>query len=155
MKRHVQTFFRHPFWSDWRTVTAVYALIPIIIGLMKWTKENDTYQIYKSVFWNTINQLPLYEFYDYLKGMTGFVIWYVTAPWKRGRWNLVLLIYAFILTSLCTSDIFFPRIIWKQQLEPYALKALPTAIICFYLIYDMNTKDYKSVSLVEKKSRRE
>ena len=31
------------------------------------------------------------------------------------------------------------------------MKALPTAIIWFYLIYEMNTKDYKSVSLVEKK----
>ena len=38
-------------------ITAVYALIPIIIGLMKWTKENDTYQIYKSVFWNTWGML--------------------------------------------------------------------------------------------------
>ena len=68
MTASIKKFFCKPFWSDWRTISVVYALIPIIIGLLKWTKDNDTYHIYKSVFWNTINQLPLYEFYDYLKG---------------------------------------------------------------------------------------
>ena len=75
-------FFQHPFWSSWRTITVVYALIPVIIGLLKWHKENDTYLIYKSVFWNTVNQLPLYEFYDYLKGDSnhyGVIFSYVIA----------------------------------------------------------------------------
>lgn len=380
-------FFSLPFWSSWRTITVVYALIPIIIGILKWHKDNDTYHIYKSVFWNTVNQLPLYEFYDYLKGdcnhygpifayviapfallpdtwgmflwlcclvavfyfavrymplkkwqmvfmfwfcahevltplfveqydlamaasyllmfacvekqqplrasfiimlnvfiklygimgfaffffikekkdfimccivwafiffvapmfisspdyvadqyfgwydslmakntqnlneffnttntsllgmprkisgnteysdlwllipgfllflspfrrvdqyqhkafrlamlasvtmfvtlfstssesygyiapMTGFVVWYTTAPWRRSRLDLCLLIYAFIFTSLCTSDVFFPRWIWKEIIAPYALKALPTTIIWFYLMWEMNTKDY-------------
>ncbi len=383
----VKAFFKKPFWSDWRTITVVYALIPIIIGLLKWSKNNDTYQIYKSVFVNTLQQLPLYDFYPYLHGdcnhygpvffyviapfamlpdtwgmllwecflvatfyiavrymplqrwqkvfmfwfcahevltplfveqydlamaasyllmfaciekkqpvwaaffivvnifiklygvmglaffffvedkkkfilaclgwaalffvlpmlvsspeyvvqqyfgwydslvaknaqnlaeafnttntsllgiprkisgnteysdlwliipgillflspfrrisqyrnaafryamlasvtmfvtlfstgtesygyiapMTGFVVWYTTAPWKRGNWALVLLIYAFIFTSLCTSDVFFPRFIWKQWLEPYALKALPTTIVWLVVIWEMNTRDY-------------
>ena len=59
MTASIKKFFCKPFWSDWRTISVVYALIPIIIGLLKWTKDNDTYHIYKSVFWNTINQLPL------------------------------------------------------------------------------------------------
>jgi len=86
------------------------------------------------------------ESYGYIAPMTGFVVWYTTAPWKRTRWDLVLLIYAFIFTSLCTSDVFFPRWIWKQLIEPYALKALPTTIVWFYLIWEMNTKDYASTS---------
>ena len=44
------------------------------------------------------------ESYGYIAAMTGFAIWYTTAPFKRGRWALYLLIYAFIFTSLCTSD---------------------------------------------------
>lgn len=82
------------------------------------------------------------ESYGYIAPMTGFVIWYTTAPFKRGRWALYLLIYAFIFTSLCTSDVFFPRFIWKQWIEPYALKALPTTILWFVLMWEMNTKDY-------------
>lgn len=387
-KAKLTHFFALPFWRNWTTITVIYALIPIIISLLKWHKNNDTYHIYKSVFWNTINQLPLYEFYDYLKGdcnhygvifayvigpfavlpdtwgmllwecflvavfyigvrymplerwqkvfmfwfclhevltplfveqfdlamagmllltfacvqkqkpvwaafiiilaifiklygvmgfaffffinekkkfilaclgwtllffvapmaisspeyvvqqyfgwydslvaknaqnlaeafnttntsllgiprkisgnteysdlwllipgallflspfrrtdqfqytgfryamlasvamfhllfstgtesygyiaaMTGFAVWYTTAPFKRGRWATWLLIYAFIFTSLCTSDVFFPRFIWKQFIEPYALKALPTTIMWFVLIWEMNTRDYR------------
>ena len=387
-----KTFFKQPFWSDWRTISVVYALIPIIIGIMKWNKDNNTYQIYKSVFWNTVNQMPLYEFYDYLAGdcnhygpvfayiiapfavlpdqwgmllweialtltfymavrymplqrwqkvfmfwfcahevltplfveqydlamaasyllmfacvekkkpvwaaffialnifiklygvmglaffffiedkkkfvaallgwsalffvlpmlisspefvvqqyygwyeslvlknqqnltdlanttntsllgmprritgcatysdlwliipgivlflspfrrfdqfrhqgfryamlasatmfvtlfstgtesygyiapMTGFVVWYTTAPWKRNRWHLALLIYAFIFTSLCTSDVFFPRWIYKEIIAPYALKALPTTIVWFCLMWEMNTKDYAPATI--------
>ena len=385
----VRTFFKKPFWSDWRTITVLYALIPIIIGILKWSKDNDTYQIYKSVFVNTLQQLPLYDFYPYLHGdcnhygpvffyviapfailpdtwgmllwecflvamfymavrymplqrwqkvfmfwfcahevltplfveqydlamaasyllmfaciekkqpvwaaffivlnifiklygvmglaffffiedkrkfilsclgwaalffvlpmlvsspdyivqqyfgwydslmlknaqnltdmanttntsllgmprritsnmeysdlwliipgillflspyrrlsqyknvafryavlasvtmfvtlfstgtesygyiapMTGFVIWYTTAPWQRGRWALVLLVYAFIFTSLCTSDVFFPRWIWKEWIAPYGLKALPSTIVWLVLIWEMNFKDYST-----------
>lgn len=88
------------------------------------------------------------ESYGYIAPMTGFVIWYTTSPWKRGRWDLVLLIYAFIFTSLCTSDVFFPRFIWKQLIEPYALKALPTTIVWLYLMWEMNTKDYAKISAI-------
>lgn len=86
------------------------------------------------------------ESYGYIAPMTGFVIWFTTAPWKRGRWELILLVYAFIFTSLCTSDIFFPRWIWKEIIAPYALKALPTTIVWFYLIWEMNKKDYARIS---------
>lgn len=86
------------------------------------------------------------ESYGYIAPMTGFVIWFTTSPWKRGRWELILLVYAFIFTSLCTSDIFFPRWIWKEIIAPYALKALPTTIVWFYLIWEMNKKDYARIS---------
>jgi len=82
------------------------------------------------------------ESYGYIAAMTAFVVWYTTAPFQRGRWALYLLIYAFIFTSLCTSDVLFPRAIWKQWIEPYALKALPTTIVWFVLMWEMNTKDY-------------
>jgi len=82
------------------------------------------------------------ESYGYIAAMTAFVVWYTTAPFQRGRWALYLLIYAFIFTSLCTSDVLFPRVIWKQLIEPYALKALPTTIVWLVLMWEMNTKDY-------------
>jgi len=82
------------------------------------------------------------ESYGYIVPMTGFVVWYSTAPWKRSTFDLCLLIYAFIFTSLCTSDVLFPRFIWTDLIKPYALKALPSTIVWLYLIYEMNTKDY-------------
>jgi hypothetical protein len=87
------------------------------------------------------------ESYGYISAMTGFVVWYVTAPWKRSRWDLYLLIYAFIFTSLCTSDVLFPRWIYVDLIRPYALKALPSAIIWFYLMWEMNIKDYSTKNI--------
>ena len=98
-----KTFFKQPFWSDWRTISVVYALIPIIIGIMKWNKDNNTYQIYKSVFWNTVNQMPLYEFYDYLAGDCnhyGPVFAYIIAPFAvlPDQWGMLLWEIALTLT---------------------------------------------------------
>lgn len=84
------------------------------------------------------------ESYGYIAPMAGFVVWYTTAPWQRGRWSLALLIYAFVFTSLCTSDVLFPRFVWKQYIEPYALKALPTTIVWLCLMWEMNTRRYAS-----------
>ena len=33
-----------------------------------------------------------------------------------------------------------------ELIAPYALKALPSTIIWFYLIWEMNTKDYSKTS---------
>ena len=94
-KAKLTHFFALPFWRSWTTITVIYALIPIIIGLLKWHKNNDTYHIYKSVFWNTINQLPLYEFYDYLKGDCnhyGVIFAYVIGPFAvlPDTWGMLL-----------------------------------------------------------------
>ena len=73
--------------------------------------------------------------------MPGVAIWYLTCPWQRNRWDLALIILAFIITSMSPSDL-FPREIWRQLIKPYSIKALPIAIIWFKLIYEMMTKDY-------------
>ena len=32
--------------------------------------------------------------------MPGVAIWYLTSPWQRNRWDLALVIFAFIITSM-------------------------------------------------------
>ena len=81
------------------------------------------------------------ESYSYIIAMPGVAIWYLTCPWQRNRWDLALIIFAFIITSMSPSDL-FPREVWRQLIKPYSLKALPVAIIWFKLIYEMLTKDY-------------
>lgn len=71
----------------------------------------------------------------------GVSIWYVTAPWKRSRADIILMIFAFILTSMSPSDL-FPAYLRKNYVIPYALKALPCALIWFKLVYEMCFKDY-------------
>ena len=77
----------------------------------------------------------------YIIALLGVAVWYVTAPWKRNRWDVALMVFAFILTSLSPSDL-FPAFVRKNYVQPYALKALPCVLIWFKLIYEMATRDY-------------
>ena len=81
------------------------------------------------------------ESYGYIIAMGGVAIWYLSAPWKRDKWDIALMIFAFILTSMSPSDL-FPKQIWKEIVKPYSLKALPVVFIWFKLTYELLTKDY-------------
>lgn len=78
---------------------------------------------------------------SYIIALTGVVVWYTACPWKRGKWELGLMVFAFILTSLSPSDL-FPAYLRKEWVQPYALKALPCVIIWLQLCYEMIRKDY-------------
>ena len=82
------------------------------------------------------------ESYGYVIAMAGVAVWYVTAPWKRGKTDIALLVFALIVTSLSPSDL-FPKAIQQGLIKPYSLKALPVAVIWFKLIYEALTKDYE------------
>lgn len=81
----------------------------------------------------------------YIIPFVGVAIWYVVAPWKRSKWDIALLVFAFILTSMSPSDL-FPSFIRKQYVVPYALKALPCVIIWLKLSYEMCKKNYAPLS---------
>ena len=77
----------------------------------------------------------------YIIALVGVVIWYTAAPWQRNRWDVALMIFVFVLTSLSPSDL-FPAYLRKEWVQPYALKALPVTIVWFKLCCEMWTKDY-------------
>ena len=77
----------------------------------------------------------------YITPLIGVVVWYTAAPWKRNNWDIGLLVFVFILSSMSPSDL-FPAYLRREFVQPYALKALPVAIIWFKLCYEMLTKNY-------------
>lgn len=77
----------------------------------------------------------------YIIPFVGIVIWYTAVPWKRTNWDVALLVFAFVLSSLSPSDL-FPAYLRKEWVQPYALKALPITLIWLKLCYEMYTKDY-------------
>lgn len=85
----------------------------------------------------------------YIIALIGVAIWYVTAPWKRNKWDIALIVFAFILTSMSPSDL-FPAYIRKTFVRPYALKAFPCVLIWFKLMYEMLIRDYASVTIEKK-----
>ena len=81
----------------------------------------------------------------YIIAFVGVALWYWVAPWSRSRWDIALMIFAFILTSMSPSDL-FPAYIRKTWVQPYALKALPIAIIWLRLIWELCRKDYADIT---------
>ena len=78
----------------------------------------------------------------YIIPFVGVVIWYTAAPWKRNNWDIALLVFVFILSSLSPSDL-FPAYLRKEWVQPYALKALPVTLVWLKLCWEMYTKDYR------------
>lgn len=77
----------------------------------------------------------------YIIPFVGVVIWFTAAPWQRTRWDIALMVFVFILSSMSPSDL-FPAYIRKEWVKPYALKALPVVLVWFKLCYEMYVRDY-------------
>lgn len=90
----------------------------------------------------------------YIIALLGVAIWYVTVPWQRNRWDIALMVFAFILTSMSPSDL-FPAYIRKHYVQPYALKALPCVLVWFKLVYEMATRDYSETKELQESDRKE
>lgn len=83
----------------------------------------------------------------YIIAFPGIALWYATSPWKRGRWDIALLVLAFILSSLSPSDL-FPKEFRESLVKPYALKALFPALIWLRLSWELCRRDYAPASEV-------
>ena len=77
----------------------------------------------------------------YIIPFAGIALWYVTSSWKRTGWDVALMVFAFVLSSLSPSDL-FPRSLREAYVLPYALKALPPTLIWLRLSYELLTRDY-------------
>lgn len=78
---------------------------------------------------------------SYIIAFVGVALWYVVSPWKRSKWDVALMVFAFLLTSMSPSDL-FPASVRKGLIQPYALKALPCVIIWLKLTYEMCFRSY-------------
>ena len=77
----------------------------------------------------------------YIIPFAGIALWYTTSPWKRSGWDVALLVFSFVLSSLSPSDL-FPRSLREAYVLPYALKALPPTLVWLRLSYELLTRDY-------------
>lgn len=68
----------------------------------------------------------------FIIAMAGVGLWYTTAI--RTKWNVALLVFALILTSLSPTDL-FPRGLRESYVNPYAGKVLPIVVLwCVLLV---------------------
>ncbi len=91
-----------------------------------------------TVIFSTSSESP-----TYIIAFVGVAIWFVVQPKPVKSWQIVLFIFALLLTSFSPSDI-FPRYIRNEYIKPYSLKALPCVLIWLTIIYQMLTVDFKN-----------
>lgn len=77
----------------------------------------------------------------YIIPFVGISLWYLCVPWQRTRWDVALMVFAFVLSSFSPSDL-FPRSVREAWVKPYALKALPIVLIWLKLVWEMNFRNY-------------
>ena len=77
----------------------------------------------------------------YIIAFVGVVVWYTVSPWQRNKWDVALMVFVFVLSSLSPSDL-FPAYLRKEWVQPYALKALPVTLVWLKLSYEMMLRDY-------------
>ena len=82
----------------------------------------------------------------YIIAFAGVALWYASAPWQRSKWDIALMVVVFIISSLSPGDL-FPKVIYREVIQPYALKALPVTIVWFKLCYEMYRRDYKPLTI--------
>lgn len=134
--------------SQCGTYSDLWVIIPglIVFGLpylrfRQYKFEAFRYTLMASVLMFVVLFSTGSESSSYIIAFVGVAIWYVASPWKRSKWDIALMVFAFILTSFSPSDL-FPAYLRKEFVQPYALKALPCAMIWFKLSYEMLCKDY-------------
>lgn len=118
----LKKIFSPSFWTDGRILFWLWLLLPIIASLTQLHKYNN-YLIFK----------------------------YTASPWKRSRWDIALMIFAFVLTSLSPSDL-MPSFLRRDWIQPFALKSLPIVVIWLKLSFEMLSKQYDSVTCADKKT---
>lgn len=72
----------------------------------------------------------------FIIAMAGIAIWFITG--KKSRLDIGLLIFAFIFTSLSSTDL-FPPFVRENFIKPYAIKAVPSILIWIKIVYEMIT----------------
>jgi len=77
----------------------------------------------------------------YIIPFTGVAIWYMNLNRPVTRYEVFLLIFALVITSLSPSDL-FPRYIRMEYVVPYKLKALPCFLIWLKIIFETLTRDF-------------
>jgi len=73
---------------------------------------------------------------SYIIAMIGIALWYIKTPSDTKTLNLTLLIFAFFLTGLSSSNL-FPAEVRKIFIFPFALKSLPCVLIWLKICYEM------------------
>lgn len=138
----IRKISQDPSYSDiWIILTGVILFALPYLRISQYKHLAFRYTLMASVLLCVVLFSTGSESSSYIIAFIGIAIWYVAAPWQRNKWDIALMVFAFIFASFSNSDI-IPRFIKKGLIQPYALKALPCVLIWLKLVYEMCVRNY-------------
>lgn len=129
------------FSDAWVIITGLLVTATGYFRIRQWKNEFFRMTILADVLMFVCFFYTGTESSGYITALIGCVIWYVSVPWERSFTDKVLMVIAFILTSLSPSDS-FPSFLRQELVQPLALKSLPVVLVWLKLTYELLTKDY-------------
>lgn len=126
-------------WFHWtinKNLVVLSGLLIFVIPFLQWKRFSDYFPrlflLTSILIWIVIfNHMA--ESPTYIIAMAGVSIWYFSQA--RTVTNMILVIVAFIFSSLSQTDV-FPRSLQDNFIDPYIIKAVPCIIIWVKLIVD-------------------
>ena len=95
-----------------------------------------------TVIFSTSSESP-----TYIIAFVGVAIWFMNLERPVKPWEIFLLVFALLITSLSPSDL-FPQFINRHYIKPYSFKALPCFVLWLYIVYELLTRDFGKRALL-------
>ena len=139
----VRRVLGNPEYSDlWLLAPALVLFALPYLRFKQWRNEGFRMTLLASVLLFTVLFSTGSESSSYIIAISGVCVWYFAAPWQRGKADIWLLVFVFMLSSMGSSDL-YPRVIKREYIQAYSLKALPCLIVWLKLCWEMMVKNYE------------
>ena len=139
----VRRMLGNPQYSDlWLLAPALVLFALPYLRIKQWRNEGFRMALLASVLLFTVLFSTGSESSSYIIALSGVCVWYFAAPWQRGKADIWLLVFVFLLSSMGSSDL-YPRAIKREYIQAYSLKALPCLIVWLKLCWEMMVKNYQ------------
>ena len=139
----VRRVLGNPQYSDlWLLAPALVLFALPYLRFNQWRNEGFRTTLLASVLLFTVLFSTGSESSSYIIALSGVCVWYFAAPWQRGKADIWLLVFVFLLSSMGSSDL-YPRAIKREYIQAYSLKALPCLIVWLKLCWEMMVKNYE------------
>ena len=139
----VRRVLGNPQYSDLWLLTPALVLFALpYLRIKQWRNEGFRMTLLASVLLFTVLFSTGSESSSYIIALSGVCVWYFAAPWQRGKADIWLLVFVFLLSSMGSSDL-YPRAIKREYIQAYSLKALPCLIVWLKLCWEMMAKNYQ------------
>ena len=142
----VRRVLGNPQYSDLLILAPALVLFALpYLRFKQWRNEGFRMTLLASVLLFTVLFSTGSESSSYIIALSGVCVWYFAAPWQRGKADIWLLVFVFLLSSMGSSDL-YPRVVKREYIQAYSLKALPCLIVWLKLCWEMMVKNYEPTS---------